>query len=1511
MARRRDAYARPGAPTTSRFLRTLDSSASSFTTHHYNPYLYTQHKTRPNAPFDVLHIKNKRLVAGPDASEQVFYTQSGLKYTLREGHIPVFRIRKDELPDPVSFYEQVEELGAHFGAVKLVVIQRPVLAGTPGPEQPAAPSSDSPAGHGVHGNSSPASDRVASHLASLSAFSLNTEHFWFKSRRQHLSSFENEAKKRLDFHRALHRFHKHRKDENGAQALGKIPSIDKRSLDLYRLRQCVQLRGGFQTVCRKKLWAQIGRELGYTGRIMSSLSTSLRSAYLKVFCEFNKFEEEQLAKKQVLLAPATPADPETSLLLPSQADNSKKRSLVHLGEEEMQATPAPKKPRCSTPRNYKVGGSCVEFVRLRDVLRFKGFFTNFEHLTESRKNITKPTDSTLPGYQFNFWQNATEIYEKSSHELKNSPIYNLRQYHEKSQKHLESIPTKYQDKYASVFRSNDKTELATFERLFFEIIGDEDFSCDVDTGMNLPSAIHGSGFPTLSKNNEDLASALDPWNLNNVALSPKSLLRYLDTDHGDHTRTRLDVGMLFSVKGWTTEDNFLPCIDYNHLGSSKLWYIVPPEDMGRFEQLLESLEESDIHLEDGNSHKDEDFKTSEFYHCYLDTNPSKPVKTCPPRVNTHTILPSDIIGGLGKAGAKSKCLPNDIQFDPEFLKSQGIKLFKASQDPWSFIIKFPKAYSTTVASGFYVSENVHFAPHTWLNYALESEKWLSTHGILPGIHALQLFVNVILFSRHQELIKKIKSLTSNLVSEEIQGRKFLQNKFGNEYSIEINSFDFISDTSLIPTGFSKVLLTNKTDCVTLSLSEFLEYLVWKDDKAHIFDTCLYENGIHVSLHVCYTDQQLETIFFDKPKTDSVSLNQDQCLKMEEVGASGSISLEELINEKYKGKRVPFDELLTVFSRQGFSDDKEQQNSELRDCLTNISNIRSECKQFIKKLSVSKEELENGQGQFVKGFKIKELAPIPYQCVSQELHDLIQKLHCSSVEFPEMQELFVLWGKFKEFEVEAQMAISTSNILKLRELYKEGWTLGILSKYEEPLRRALHESQWLEVYHEVIEEHKKMSEEEREHYTLDDLPSFLKFGIKYVSGSQHLDKLQKVRNLILECQDMVSRIKKLFKKRTNKIPIEQLENIITTIETKHLPINLEFQKKLKTILEYVEKRKREIAPYSKKLEVNDAYIELLEKQFEFKGVEILNLFDKFDGSPNDLRMTMTEIPDTSLFPKHVKKCKSWLQDMNRLLPRRNQLVKLLESTKTCLDVRADKFNHNEVHDAEARYCFCRKEDSGSAMVECEICREWYHINCINKGKWSLPGKESNVFVCPVCHPQDAFNPPMVEYKDLVELAIASSTLKIIPDRSILQNLFGILRAAITFCDVVQQELFDGNQGCIRPDASMNLVKFYIRKLTGSGCCITDTQEALSAFCRKSDLEKIQRLKDAKTIVITGFENLVSNKVAKSAANVDSVTVKEESQPVTPVSSGATSDAPDKSHLSVNSLAGDAKERDYHT
>lgn len=107
-------------------------------------------------------------------------------------------------------------------------------------------------------------------------FAIDTERFHFRTRRQELNSVEGGTRANLNYLDQLAKFHK----QHG-NSLTRFPSVDKRPLDLYKLKKAVETRGGFERVCKQKKWAEIGRDLGYSGKIMSSLSTSLKNSYQK------------------------------------------------------------------------------------------------------------------------------------------------------------------------------------------------------------------------------------------------------------------------------------------------------------------------------------------------------------------------------------------------------------------------------------------------------------------------------------------------------------------------------------------------------------------------------------------------------------------------------------------------------------------------------------------------------------------------------------------------------------------------------------------------------------------------------------------------------------------------------------------------------------------------------------------------------------------------------------------------------------------------------------------------------------------------------------------------------------------------------------------------------------------------------------------------------------------------------------------------------------------------------
>ncbi|OBA21101.1 PLU-1-domain-containing protein, partial [Metschnikowia bicuspidata var. bicuspidata NRRL YB-4993] len=113
----------------------------------------------------------------------------------------------------------------------------------------------------------------------------------FRANRLVNNAPENELQPRLRFYHELLQLHTAGSRDAGGQdsgrarlpaVLAKLPMMDKRPLDLFDFFRLVLRKGGYAAVIQRKLWAQVGRELGYKGKITSSLSSLLKLSYAKL-----------------------------------------------------------------------------------------------------------------------------------------------------------------------------------------------------------------------------------------------------------------------------------------------------------------------------------------------------------------------------------------------------------------------------------------------------------------------------------------------------------------------------------------------------------------------------------------------------------------------------------------------------------------------------------------------------------------------------------------------------------------------------------------------------------------------------------------------------------------------------------------------------------------------------------------------------------------------------------------------------------------------------------------------------------------------------------------------------------------------------------------------------------------------------------------------------------------------------------------------------------------------------
>ncbi|CCE63362.1 hypothetical protein TPHA_0E02720 [Tetrapisispora phaffii CBS 4417] len=1415
-----------------------------------NNYLYAQPRSRSFAnPFDLNLVDKTKLTLTTDSTNniKIYHENSQLYYTLPEGSVPCFIIDDFEafkFKTPIAFYEAVSDLGEKYGAVKLTITD-PRFNIT--------------------------NDLIETH-------ELANEQFWFKTRKQYLSSFDTEAQKILEFHKDLFQFHKNIKKTN----ITKIPNIDKRKLDIYRLWSCVQLRGGFDTVSSQKLWAQIGRELGYSGRIMSSLSTSLRAAYVKVLQEFDLYREQLREKQrekentvninhiyeqnQLNVHASTPQITHLSNYETNNINTNKRISSENLDHLDSINNYNIKKLKIENPLidNIKfITSSAAEYLRIRDIKYSKGLYVSFDNITEIKKNITTNTERTIPGYDFSFWNKGQEVYDKSVYNCKASSIFSVKQFYEKSQRNIKKLRQLYDGKLNlnSISSKNSQISDEEFEYSLDTMLSNPSLDYEIDTALDIMPMIHNADYILNRITYGKKLKALELWKLNNVPLEENSLLKYLDIDYGHVTRPKLEIGMHFSTRGWSVTDNFMPLVDYNHLGSTKLWYVIPPSEIEKFETLIKTINESrpfnTFNVRNLLPNEiEENFKSSEFYKNFLETNDDNPVIFGSKRKNVHSILNNETIKSTNLG-----LLPNDLYLKSRFLKDNGINLKKIAQDEGSFIFQFPKSYSSSYGTGFYLSENALFAPKSWLKNSIEGEQWLSNRNILPSMYMTQFLSNIAF--NNLELRFQSSDLLGKIIREELHNRSMFRSKHGTTHE-RIDKFDFISDLSLESTGFSKVVISDDYDCMSISLREFLSL---KGDELFSNDSNKSQKDLSISLHLSHDDDALTQLL-----CFSEAQNTTKTAKLLED--TFEINLFNLINSKYVNKKVPFHEMKDLVSKYDPEIiEKYFDKTIIKECEILVA----ETKAILSKLqNIS---MINDAIQFGDNIKLKILTVPDNDKLLLKLEKVKDSFSTCSFYFPEMEQTNHIYQRILKLTSNSIQALSTNDLKTLKEVYIKSFEVPIKHSLLKTVADKIHSLEWVDSYNKYILKVDDEINYASEIFTVKSLLQFFNFGVQ-CCNVEDVERLENVKNIILKTNELIGLLSKQFKpkKQHSKISIEILKNIIERAKEGNLPIGATMLRLIQNIITRISDIELEFTPINKLLNVNE------EKKNDILRIIYgddnigYEIFQYFNGSEKDLRANVSDFSGVKLLNDACKNAKTWSLDLSKSTNKK--LDKYHLRIKKALDISSDTYenklkrlaNPNDIIETSATYCYCRDGDKGGTMIECEICKDWYHKSCINEGQWNLPTNTDDIFICALCNLDNNsgfFTQRFTLTFEMIEaLIISSINLKVISDRIALMQLIDMYLDIIKFKKFVRSHLFDENDN-VKEEITVAELKFTLRKIIGSRVIFNDPL-IKKIWERYSILEMstFQNFQKPGQNIITGYNSSGTEKMIKENSNLPS-------------------------------------------
>ncbi|KAF9334904.1 hypothetical protein BG006_001254 [Podila minutissima] len=556
--------------------------------------------------------------------------------------------------------------------------------------------------------------------------------FRFKTRIQKLNSMEGETRTNINYLDQLYKFHR----QQGHPVL-KIPQLDKRPIDLFRLKKEVAARGGYQKVTAGKKWAEIGRGLDYTRKQCTSLSNALKSAYVKVILPY-----EVYLSKQAKNSPDTPADakiepsddpvthrkqpsPSTSTSTSTSSSTSKaavgtrkskriKKDPVSYADSEpsspsyserMSSEPCEKKETSVDP-DLDVCEICQTENDLEMMLICDGCELGYHTycLTPPLTQIPK-TD----------WYCAKCLVAGDDFGFEEGEEYSLSSFQQK----CSSFKTQWFEKQGY---KDGKVPEDAVEREFWKLVEDAYESAQVEYGADLHSTQHGSGFPSLERHPNDKYST-HPANLNNMPVLPESLFCHIKSDISGMMIPWLYVGMCFSTFCWHNEDHYTYSINYMHWGDTKTWYGIPASDALKFENTMK--------------------------------------QAVPELFEQQPDLLFQLVTMLS----------------PERLVANGVKVLALDQRPGQFVVTFPQAYHAGFNHGFNFAEAVNFAPPDWCQFGLECVKRYKEHKKQPVFSHDELIITTALDDTSIATAQWLHEELDNLLDRELSCRRSVQKQY--------------------------------------------------------------------------------------------------------------------------------------------------------------------------------------------------------------------------------------------------------------------------------------------------------------------------------------------------------------------------------------------------------------------------------------------------------------------------------------------------------------------------------------------------------------------------------------------------------------------------------------------------------------------------------------------------------------------------------------------------------------
>uniref|UniRef100_A0A8C7ZZX7 [histone H3]-trimethyl-L-lysine(4) demethylase n=1 Tax=Oryzias sinensis TaxID=183150 RepID=A0A8C7ZZX7_9TELE len=514
-------------------------------------------------------------------------------------------------------------------------------------------------------------------------FACDVDKLHFVPRIQRLNELEAQTRVKLNFLDKIAKFW----DLQGCSL--KIPHVERKILDLYKLYKLVADEGGFEIVCQDRRWTKIALQMGYSPG--KAIGSHLRGHYERILYPYTLFQNGAN-----LLCVQKP------VLQEETVDNKE-----HKLQEQAQRLPTPMTDTCPSARRAKrmkcevrtshirvllcsPHASCnVTFYVVSSAHQFhldtKKLVCVFCYFVvqvdlvvclvcasggdEDRLLLCDGCDDSYHTYCLipplhdvprGDWRCPKCLAQECSkpHEAfgfeQASRDYSLRAFGQ--------MADAFKSDYFNMPVHMVPTELV--EKEFWRLVGAIDEDVTVEYGADIASKEFGSGFPI--PNGKFKVSPADEkylkcgWNLNNLAMMNPSVLTHVTADICGMTLPWLYVGMCFSSFCWHIEDHWSYSINYLHWGEPKTWYGAPGFAAEQLESVMKKL-------------------APELFESQPDL--------------LHQLV---------------------TIMNPNTLMAYGVPIYRTNQCAGEFVITFPRAYHSGFNQGFNFAEAVNFCTVDWM-----------------------------------------------------------------------------------------------------------------------------------------------------------------------------------------------------------------------------------------------------------------------------------------------------------------------------------------------------------------------------------------------------------------------------------------------------------------------------------------------------------------------------------------------------------------------------------------------------------------------------------------------------------------------------------------------------------------------------------------------------------------------------------------------------------------------------